>query len=303
MVELEDVRRAIADAGANWSARDTSVSRLSPEERLLRLGYEPAGDQREPSLDDRSDRARVKKGQPRTGADNLGWYDLRVADGGIYTSPIADQGACKACVAFGTAVTVEATLRRSRGYVSPDPDLSEAQMFFCYGTAGFAVHHTDVHCNRGWEVTPLLEAITASGVVPEACFPYRDIDMCCEDCCDDPPCEVGLCPDADAQSIAISDFVAIADENQKREWILTRGPLITAMTIFEDFDYYAGGVYEHVAGAELPGGHCVSCIGFNDTGGYWICQNSVGPDWGELGYFSIAYGEVGIDDVMWGIIP
>lgn len=299
MLKLDDVQKAISTAGVDWSAGETVLSRLDPEQRQRRLGYDPPDDGREPSLADRAARAGVKKGLVRTGADNLGWYDPRVVDGGVYVSPIKDQGDCKACVAFGTAATVEATLHRSLGIASPQLDLSEAQMFFCYGTGGFPIHNTDVHCDKGWTVEPLLDAITSSGVVPEACFPYLPFNQCCEG----PGCTDGICADANAQSIAIGGFVGIDDENRKRDWIATRGPLITCLTVFEDFYFYTGGIYEHVAGVELQGGHCVSCIGFNDAEGYWICQNSEGTDWGERGFFRIAYGEAGIDDRMWGIIP
>ena len=31
------------------------------------------------------------------------------------------------------------------------------------------------------------------------------------------------------------------------------------------------------------------------NGGYWVCKNSAGSDWGENGYIKIPYGEVNID--------
>lgn len=36
-------------------------------------------------------------------------------------------------------------------------------------------------------------------------------------------------------------------------------------------------------------GHAVRIIGWGD--GYWICANSFGKDWGENGFFRIAFGE------------
>ena len=56
----------------------------------------------------------------------------------------------------------------------------------------------------------------------------------------------------------------------------------------------------------LAGGHCVSCVGYDDVQRFWICKNSWGSGFGEGGYFCIAYGECGIDsfmDAVDGIVP
>ena len=53
--------------------------------------------------------------------------------------------------------------------------------------------------------------------------------------------------------------------------------------------------------AKEIGGHWIVVVGWVDdakvkNGGYWICRNSAGPEWGEEGYFRIAYGQSGVDD-------
>ena len=83
-------------------------------------------------------------------------------------------------------------------------------------------------------------------------------------------------------------------------WLATRGPLVTYMTVYDDFYYYAGGVYQHSTG-NLDGGHCVCVIGYDDNQGAWICRNSWGTGWGAAGFFLIAYGQVGIDAQMWAV--
>ncbi|RJS80941.1 hypothetical protein CW713_06885 [Methanophagales archaeon] len=35
--------------------------------------------------------------------------------------------------------------------------------------------------------------------------------------------------------------------------------------------------------------HCVTLVGYDDTGGYWIIKNSWGPLWEEGGYGSVYY--------------
>ena len=69
-----------------------------------------------------------------------------------------------------------------------------------------------------------------------------------------------------------------------------KGPVMTSMTVYEDFMFYQSGVYKHVTGSRL-GGHAIAIVGWNDTEQAWIVRNSWGPDWGEEGYFRIAYDD------------
>ena len=64
--------------------------------------------------------------------------------------------------------------------------------------------------------------------------------------------------------------------------------------MYQDFFSYRSGVYQHVSG-EAAGGHCVEILGYNDAQGCWICKNSWGSNWGEGGYFRIAYGQCNIE--------
>jgi hypothetical protein len=44
-----------------------------------------------------------------------------------------------------------------------------------------------------------------------------------------------------------------------------------------------------VAGAKLLGGHAVPIIGYDDTKGVFLCQNSWGTSWGNKGFFLLPY--------------
>jgi C1A family cysteine protease len=86
-----------------------------------------------------------------------------------------------------------------------------------------------------------------------------------------------------------------------KNWISTKGPLSACFSVYDDFYAYTGGIYSHVSG-NLVGGHCVSVVGYNDTGQYWICKNSWGTGFGENGFFRIAYVQCGIDARMWAVV-
>ena len=56
---------------------------------------------------------------------------------------------------------------------------------------------------------------------------------------------------------------------------------------------YHGGVYANVTASRTPG-HVVSIVGWGrteDGSTYWICRNSWGEYWGEMGYFRILAGQ------------
>ncbi|MDP9123347.1 MAG: peptidase C1, partial [Pseudomonadota bacterium] len=83
-------------------------------------------------------------------------------------------------------------------------------------------------------------------------------------------------------------------------WLSTRGPLVTLMSVYEDFNYYSTGVYHYVSGS-LEGGHAICVVGYDDPQQCWICKNSWNSTWGESGFFQIGYSECGIDATMYAV--
>jgi hypothetical protein len=63
------------------------------------------------------------------------------------------------------------------------------------------------------------------------------------------------------------------------------------MEVYSDFYSYLSGVYSHVSGT-YEGLHAVEVIGYDDDYQCFIVKNSWGTDWGESGFFRIAYSEL-----------
>ena len=74
--------------------------------------------------------------------------------------------------------------------------------------------------------------------------------------------------------------------------LYTYGPLVTTMEVHSDFYFYTEGVYRYSYGS-YQGVHAILIVGYDDLGGYFIAKNSWGTNWGEAGYFKIAYSETG----------
>jgi cathepsin B len=105
-------------------------------------------------------------------------------------------------------------------------------------------------------------------------------------------------PYAQDKHFASSSYSVKGIEDMQKE-LMEKGTLSVAMTVYEDFETYSSGVYQHVTGKNL-GGHAIKMIGWGVENGtpYWLCMNSWNKSWGEEGLFKILRGsnECGIED-------
>lgn len=285
--EHETLWEAVRAADANWRPGHNAITNLAPEMRRQRLGYVPGPD--EPSLEARETMALTMARDAVTAlATAPTMIDWRNKDGKNYVNGIKDQQNCGSCVAFGTAATMESRARITQTVPvnAPGggalPDLSEAHLFYCGNTNADA-------CRNGWWPTAAIAFATNTGVVPASCLPYTPGNQPCKPCTN---WQTMLTKIATSHTLT-----KIADMKQ---FLFAAGPLITCFTVYEDFYAYTGGVYTHTSGAP-EGGHCVSCVGFDDAKRAWLCKNSWGTGWGEGGFFWIGYGQCGIDATMWAV--
>lgn len=284
-VEFFSALRQVAPR-SGWTPRQTLLTTLPADQRRRLLGYVPGPGQVQV-------RQREQMGLAATGVRSFrstrGIVDWRTRDGN-YVTPVKSQARCASCVAFGAVAAIESMTLIQLRRPGLNINLSEAHLFFCLGrTAG-----SRVTCATGWRPELALEAARRSGIVDEQCFRYNDSDM---------PCQ--LCPGASRRLTRITRWREITAVEEMRSYLRTSGPLIGALSVYEDFFNYGSGVYRHVSGA-FDGGHCVCIVGYNDADGCWIGKNSWSAQWGDRGYFRIAYGNCGVDTSMWsveGVIP
>lgn len=284
--ELSTLKSVLREANATWAAEHNPLLDLAPEHLRLRLGAVPPAGQ--PSLAERETRAMQR---PKTVAPALpNAVDWRSYNGQNYISCVKDQGQCGSCVAFGTSATIDGAMRVIGGGPlwttkgNTLHDVSEAQLYYCSTTAN------DQHnCATGWWPTSALAYAHTTGLAPASCFPYTAGDQ---------PCN--LCKHWKTMVTKVGNTASLNSADTMKQWLATKGPLITCFTVYDDFFAYQSGVYTPQNNT-VAGGHCVCCIGYNDTLNAWLCKNSWGPTWGIGGYFWIGYGQCGIDSDMWGI--
>jgi C1A family cysteine protease len=281
------INATIAENSLGWTAEENYLTQLSEQEQDYRLGYNPSEESGELARQLRESLASAAGRQAAAASTAVGAppaVDLRSYNGHNYITPVRDQLSCGSCVAFGTIATVEGTMRfvgRNEGLAV---DFSEAHLFNCIARS------QGRNCNIGWWVDPAMTAFRDQGVVDEACCPYSPADV---------PCT--LCTGWQSRLTKIRSFQELRNTAGMKDWIATKGPLAACFSVYSDFFAYRSGVYRKSPNAVLRGGHCVCVVGFSDALGGWICKNSWGPGWGDRGFFTIAYGECGIDASMWGV--
>jgi hypothetical protein len=167
-----------------------------------------------------------------------------------------------------------------------DVDLSEQYILSC----------SPGSCS-GWYLQSTLSWIKHHGIIFEECMPYQANDSI--------PCE-SKCENWREDLFGITDYHKVPRGNISaiKEALVTHGPLPASMMVYTDFyPNWEGGVYQQTSD-ELVFGHVVTIVGFDDTWGdtdegFWICKNSWGTEWGEEGWFRIAYGECDIENSVY----
>ncbi|WP_406224110.1 C1 family peptidase [Streptomyces canus] len=277
-IDLAELRAALERADNPWRATSNSMTRLTEEQRVTRLGV-PVDEAEHAEIMAAEEQQVAAALQATAGAEFPSSFDLRDIGGLDYTTPVKDQKQCGSCVAFGTVATMEHVVR----YIDRAPflpaDFSEAHAFYGYGREAGAT------CATGWLPEPLLEKARDSGITFEDYFAYTDRDQDSS----------RLNPDWPNRHAKVVNWTNDTNDPAaiKRD-IATYGSVVACFYVYQDFFSYGGGVYRRQTDT-LAGGHCVSLVGYDDAQSCWIAKNSWGTDWGEHGFFRIGYGECGIE--------
>lgn len=257
--ELDEITKVIKQKEARWAAKDTSISKLTAEERKKRLGSQFPTPSSEKRLDVPSVALPLQ-------------LDWRNYNGNNYVTPVKEQGTCGACWAFATTATLESKELISQNTPGIPIDLSEQILTSCSGAGT---------CAAG-SITAAADYLSNLGLPPESFYPYAESDGFC----------AAASADWEASTYKISGWSPVNPTVASIKTVLYNyGPLVTLMAVQTDFYYYGAGIYTYGWGS-FEGYHAALIVGYDDVEQYFIVKSSWGTDWGEAGYFRIAYSEM-----------
>jgi cathepsin B len=129
-----------------------------------------------------------------------------------------------------------------------------------------ACDYDNYGCNGGFLVNS-VDYLLSEGVTTEKCLPYQDHDSKCNFKCKNKS-------DDYVKYYCKPGTLKLATKPWDIQYeLMTNGPMMVGLTVFEDFLSYDKGVYEYLTGG-IVGGHAMKLIGWgtdNDGYLYWIC--------------------------------
>ena len=261
--EHRHINAAIHAQGGKWIAGETSVSKLSQEERNMRARLQKPTAPDGPVL--------TSSEIPVTLGTTLDWRNY---DNYNYVTPVRNQGSCGSCWAFATAASLESSTNIAEGTPGADLNLAEQILVSCSGAGS---------CSGG-SISSASNYIRDTGLPVETVYPYTATN--------------GTCPVStnwklSAYRIDSWSYVNTSSPtvNAIKNALTSYGPLVTTMAVYSDFFSYRTGIYTYTTGS-LAGHHAVQIVGYDDVAQCFVVKNSWGTGWGEGGFFRIAYSEL-----------
>jgi len=235
------------------------------------------------------DFSHLKARSPRSLLDLPERFDWR--DQGVITE-VGDQGNCGCCYAFAAVSNIESAILIDGG---PLYDFSVNNVKEC---DWWAINYGLGSCNGG-NGSMVASFLSQKGTVHEACDPFDPRNVICKEGC--------------PYILTLTGWLQISGDEQApvptiKDYVYNYGPLFSAIIVTKpsgwrnEFSAYDGSYvleYDEHDPSDLED-HAVMIVGWDDTlshaggQGAWIVKNSWGTDWGEEGFFYIAYGSAHI---------
>ena len=163
---------------------------------------------------------------------------------GNFVTPVRNQGGCGSCWAFATTAALESSVLRAENTPGVDLNLSEQVLISCGSSGG-----NDAGSCSGGYISYASDYIRNTGLPLETCYPYTGGDGSCGSACSS--------YQTSTYQIVSWGYVTTTSPTVSaiRDALVSYGPLVTTMDVYDDFYSYSSGVYTHTTG-DYAGGAC-----------------------------------------------
>ncbi|MFH0800976.1 MAG: C1 family peptidase [bacterium] len=271
-ISLYDVQSAISrNQDASWTPAANSITTAYDQNQVLILC----------GLSDEKDPAGTSNRFIPEGKQLPAAFSWKNKDRVNWMTGVQNQGLYGTCVAFASCAALEVLIKYAVNNPFLTTDLSESYLWN-KGTNAKIFPSNVTSCLKrlssgGWSLVSAAEYLKNYGTVNERDCPYSTITSFVE-------------PPTGSTFFSISSYSYVEGKNAIKEALLS-GPIVSGMTVYYDFFYYTSGIYRHVTG-DFAGNHAIIIIGWDDGESCWICKNSWGISWGEVGYFRVNYDQI-----------
>jgi cathepsin F len=193
-------------------------------------------------------------------------------------SPVKNQQQCGSCWTFSTAENIEGQwqIKNKNTVLS----LSEQWVVDCsHACLQSEPDLCNGGCGGGLPWLAYADIISNKGLPLESAYPYTG--------------EQGTCQSGLPDAAVISNWTALStDQTQIMTYLANNGPLSITLNAGLLFSYSSGIITGSPDSCPNSGSdHAVLLVGYDSSQDFWIVKNSWGSDWGENGYFRIAYDQ------------
>ena len=187
--------------------------------------------------------------------------------------PVYDQGQLGSCTAQGIAAAVE----------FDSPGTMPSRLFMYYEERRM---EGDINQDGGAEIRDGFKVLNTEGICPETLWPYDEAMFAVK-----PPKKCYRA--ALLERSVLYESLDNTDLGQLKGCLASGFPFVFGVTVYDSFEsdvVAASGIVPMPDSSEsVLGGHCMMCVGYDDTTSTFIVRNSWGTSWGQKGYCTMPY--------------